>query len=35
MSHTRYHEIAALMLPSEIHLEVIEKLDGIVKAFRQ
>ncbi len=33
VSYTRYHEIAALMLPSEIHPEVIEKLDAIVKAF--
>lgn len=33
--YTRYHEIAALMLPEEIHPEVREKLDAIVKAFRQ
>jgi hypothetical protein len=32
--YTRYHEIAALMLPAEIHPEVIEKLDAIQKAFR-
>lgn len=31
--YTRYHEIAALMLPEEIHPEVVEKLDKIVKAF--
>lgn len=30
---TRYHEIAAVMLPEEIHPEVVEKLDAIVKAF--
>jgi hypothetical protein len=35
VSYTRYHEIAAQMLPSEIHPEVVEKLDAIVKAFRQ
>jgi hypothetical protein len=33
--YTRYHEIAAVVLPEEIHPEVIEKLDAIVKAFRQ
>jgi predicted ATPase len=32
--YTRYHEIAAVMLPEEIHPEVIEKLDAIQKAFR-
>jgi hypothetical protein len=32
--YTRYHEIAAEMKPEEIHLEVVEKLDGIVKALR-
>ena len=32
--HTRYHEIAALMQPDEIHPEVIEKLDAIQKALR-
>jgi predicted ATPase len=31
--YTRYHEIAALMLPEEIHSEVREKLGAIVKAF--
>ena len=33
IAYTRYHEIAALMLPEEIHPEVREKLDSIVKAF--
>jgi hypothetical protein len=33
--YTRYHEIAAVMKPEEIHPEVIEKLDAIQKAFRQ
>lgn len=33
MPHTRYHEIAALMHPEEIHPEVIEKLGGICRAF--
>jgi hypothetical protein len=33
--YTRYHEIAAVMRPGEIHPEVREKLDGIVRAFRQ
>lgn len=33
--YTRYHEIASLMTTDEIHPEVIEKLDAIVKAFRQ
>ncbi|MBI3951739.1 MAG: AAA family ATPase [Acidobacteria bacterium] len=32
--YTRYHEIAALMKPEEIHPEVIEKLDAIQRAFR-
>ncbi len=32
--YTRYHEIAAVMLPGEIHPEVIEKLDALQKAFR-
>ncbi len=32
--YTRYHEIAALMEPQEIHPEVKEKLDAIQKAFR-
>jgi hypothetical protein len=31
--YTRYHEIAAFMLPEEIHPEVIEKLDAIQRAF--
>ena len=33
LPYTRYHEIAALMLPGEIHPEVIEKLDAICRAF--
>jgi hypothetical protein len=33
LPYTRYHEIAALMRPEEIHPEVREKLDGIMKAF--
>ena len=33
--YTRYHEIAALMEPDEIHPEVKEKLDLLMKAFRQ
>jgi predicted ATPase len=32
--YTRYDEIAALMLPEEIHPEVIEKLDAICKALQ-
>jgi AAA domain, putative AbiEii toxin, Type IV TA system/AAA ATPase domain len=31
--YTEYHEIAAVMLPEEIHPEVTEKLNGIQKAF--
>ncbi len=31
--YTRYHEIAALMKPDEIHHEVKEKLDAIQKVF--
>jgi hypothetical protein len=31
--HTHYDQIAAIMLPSEIHPEIIEKLDAIQKAF--
>ncbi len=31
--YTQYHEIAAVMTPEEIHPEVKEKLDAIVKAF--
>ena len=33
LPYTRYHEIAALMLPDEIHPEVGEKLDAICRAF--
>lgn len=33
--YTRYHEIAAVMRPEEIHPEVREKLDDIVRAFRR
>jgi len=33
--YTRYHEIAAVMRPEEIHSEALEKLGAIVKAFRQ
>ena len=33
LSYTRYHEIAALMKPEEIHPDVRETLDMIVKAF--
>jgi len=33
LPYTRYHEIAALMHPEEIHPEVREKLDAIQKAF--
>lgn len=32
--YTEFHEIAALMLPEEIHPEVIEKLNIIQRAFR-
>jgi hypothetical protein len=31
--YTRYHEIAAIMLPEEIHPEVVEKLNSIQRAF--
>lgn len=34
LPYTRYHEIAAAMLPEEVHPEVREKLDQIVAAFR-
>ena len=34
LPYTRYHEIAAIMRPEEIHPEVIEKLDAIQKALR-
>ena len=33
LPHTRYHEIAAGMLPEETHPEVTEKLDAICRAF--
>ena len=33
LPYTRYHEIAQVMLPEEIHPEVIEKLDSICRAF--
>jgi hypothetical protein len=33
LPYTRYHEIAAVMTPQEIHPEVVEKLDGIMRAF--
>ena len=33
LPYTRYHEIAALMLPEEIHPEVSEKLDAVCRAF--
>ena len=33
LPYTRYHEIAALMLPDEVHPEVTEKLDAICRAF--
>lgn len=33
--YTRFHEIAAVMRPTEIHPEVKEKLDLIQKAFRR
>jgi hypothetical protein len=32
--YTRFNEIAAIMLPDEIHPEVKEKLDAIQRAFR-
>lgn len=35
LPYTRYHEIAALMTPDEIHPDVKETLDVIVKAFGQ
>jgi hypothetical protein len=34
ISYTRFHEIAALMQPDEIHPEVKEKLDSILQAFK-
>jgi hypothetical protein len=33
LPYTRYHEIAALMTPDEIHPEIVEKLGGILRAF--
>jgi len=33
LPYTRYHEIAAVMTPPDIHPEAVEKLDGIVRAF--
>lgn len=33
ISYTSYHEIAAIMLPQEVHPEVKEKLDAIQRAF--
>ena len=33
LPYTRYHEIAQVMLPEEIHPEVVEKLDSICRAF--
>ena len=33
LPYTRYHEIAALMLPEEIHPEVVEKLDVICRSY--
>ena len=35
LPYTRYHEIAAVMRPEEIHPGGREKLDGIVRAFGQ
>jgi ABC-type cobalamin transport system ATPase subunit len=34
LPYTRYHEIAALMKPEEVHPEVVETLDAIMRAFR-
>ena len=33
LPYTRYHEIARVMIPEEIHPEVVEKLDAICRAF--
>ena len=33
LPYTRYHEIAGVMLPEEIHPEVVEKLGAICRAF--
>ena len=35
LPYSRYHEIAALMLPEEIHPDVRDALDAIVRAFRR
>lgn len=35
VSYTHFHEIAAVMRPDEIHPEIVEKLDAIVRAFGQ
>ena len=34
LPYTRYHDIAALMKPEEVHPEVVETLDAIMRAFR-
>ena len=33
LPYTRYHEIARVMFPEEVHPEVVEKLDAICRAF--
>lgn len=33
LPYTRYHEIAGLMEPNEVHSEVLDKLNGICRAF--
>ena len=33
LPYTRYHQIAQVMLPEEVHPEVVEKLDAICRAF--
>lgn len=33
LPYTRYHEIAAVMRPDEIHADVVSALDGLMKAF--
>ncbi len=35
LPYTRYHEIASLMLPEEVHPDVCDTLDAIVRAFGQ
>ncbi len=35
LPYTRYHEIASLMLPEEVHPDVRDTLDAIVRAFGQ